>query len=383
MCSAPIWATRASSSACAQDRWPIRKPPRPCARRSPSASKGAWLSKSSRPPRALILGLAGTTLLETERRLFAEADPLGFILFARNVDSPAQVRALCGQLRECVGRADAPILIDQEGGRVQRLKPPHWRAAPPAARFGDLYRQEPEQARQAARINARLLAEELRPLGLDVDCAPVLDVPIVGAHDVIGDRAFGADPTLVADLGRAAVEGFLEGGVMPIVKHIPGHGRARVDSHHALPVVYTARAELERTDFAPFRALADAPWAMTAHVVYAAIDPDRPATSSPEVIDEIIRGWIGFKGLLLSDDLSMKALSGDLGERARAALAAGCDVALHCNGDLAEMQAVIGAASRMGEAALEKFNNARNKLNQNPVLVSAAEKAILPQAGPA
>ncbi len=240
-------------------------------------------------------------------------------------------------LRGCLGRPDAPILIDQEGGRVARLKPPHWRAAPAAGRFGALAARNREQACAAVATNARLLAAELSELGISVDCAPVLDLPAPGADAVIGDRALGRDPELIALLGRAFCEGLLQGGIMPVIKHVPGHGRAKVDSHRAAPIVEAARAELERTDFKPFRALADAPWAMTAHVAFTAIDRDNPATVSSRVIAEVIRGFIGFDGVLVSDDLSMEALRGDPGERAAAALQAGCDVALHCNGKREEM----------------------------------------------
>ncbi len=274
----------------------------------------------------------------------AEADPLGFILFQRNCASPAQLRRLITQLRAAVGRADAPVLIDQEGGRVARLRPPHWRAAPPAARFAALARVDRQSGLQAAHLNARLIAAELDALGITVDCAPVLDLPVAGADPIIGDRAAGEDAQSAAALGRAACQGFLAGGVQPVIKHIPGHGRARVDSHHDLPRVTASMADLERSDFAPFRALADMPWAMTAHVVYPAMDPARPATLSPRVIAEIIRGFIGFDGVLISDDLSMGALRGSLGGSlgglAQAAIEAGCDVVLHCTGEIDEMRQI-------------------------------------------
>jgi beta-N-acetylhexosaminidase len=311
---------------------------------------------------AAIYGCAGPTLSEAERRFFRRVDPFGFILFLRNVETPEQVARLTAELRETVGRADAPVLIDQEGGRVARLKPPHWRAAPPAARFGQLASHDREGAAEAVRLNARLLALELRAVGVDVDCAPVLDLRLPGAHDVIGDRAFGADPEIVAYLGRAMMDGFLEASVIPVAKHIPGHGRATVDSHHALPRVTTARAELEETDFRPFRLCADAPWAMTAHVVYSAIDDERPATTSPILIRDVIRGQIGFSGLLLSDDLSMQALSGTLGQRAQDALAAGCDIALHCNGKLDEMEAVAGAVGPLSLEAAARIAAGRARL---------------------
>lgn len=299
----------------------------------------------SRPAasRAVIFGCAGLELSGWERAFFAESDPLGFILFRHNCDSPAQVRALVDALRGVVGREDAPVLIDQEGGRVARLTPPHWPARPPAARFGDLAARDPRAAERAVRLNGRLLAADLSPLGITVDCAPLLDLRWPEGHDIIGDRAFGDDPARVAELGRAFCEGLLAGGVLPIVKHIPGHGRALCDSHLALPVVEASREELEATDFAAFRLLKDAPWAMTAHVVYSAIDSAAPATTSAKVISEIIRGTIGFQGVLVSDDLSMSALEGDLGARAAAALSAGCDLNLHCNGTPAEMEAVAAA----------------------------------------
>ncbi len=310
------------------------------------------------PPAAAVFGCSGTVLGDAERRFFAETDPLGFILFARNIDTPAQVRALVACLRESVGRADAPILIDQEGGRVQRLAPPGWRRAPAAAAFGRLAARDPSAAEDLVRLNYRLIGRDLADLGIDVDCAPVVDVPVPGADDVIGDRAFGDDPDRVARLGRAAMDGLLDEGVLPVVKHCPGHGRATADSHKRLPVVDASYEALEKRDFAPFRALADAPWAMTAHVVYTAIDADAPATLSAKVIAEIIRGAIGFSGVLVSDDLSMRALGGPFEERARAALAAGCDLVLHCNGDMDEMMAVARGTRRLDDQALGRLSRA-------------------------
>ena len=311
-----------------------------------------------RRPGAAILGCAGTGLDEVERRFFAEADPLGFILFARNCRDPEQVRSLVVALRETVGRADAPVLIDQEGGRVVRLKPPHWRAAPAPLRFAGIARRDVERAAAAARLNARLIADELFALGITVDCAPVLDVPQGDADPIIGDRAYGETPEMVARLGGAACAGFLDGGVLPVIKHLPGHGRATADSHLHLPVVEAARADLERIDFPPFRDLNRMPWAFTAHVVYTALDAAAPATTSATVIAEIIRGCIGYDGLLMSDDLSMKALSGTLAERARASLAAGCDLVVHCNGSMAEMVEVMAAAAPMSDAAWRRFETA-------------------------
>ncbi|MGE5546353.1 MAG: beta-N-acetylhexosaminidase [Solirubrobacterales bacterium] len=323
---------------------------------------------------AAIFGCAGHVLTDAERAFFTRVNPLGFILFARNVDTPDQVRALVADLRASVGRADAPVLIDQEGGRVQRLRPPHWRKAPPGEPFANLAGRDLAAAKEALRLNFRLIGRELADLGIDVDCAPVLDVPIAGAHDVIGDRAYGRTPDRVAELGRAVCEGLLDEGVLPIVKHIPGHGRAMVDSHLALPVVEASRAELEAQDFPPFRALNDAPWAMTAHVVYKAIDPSAPATTSAKVIGEIIRGVIGFEGVLVSDDLSMKALGGSFEDRTRAALDAGCDVVLHCNGDMGEMQAIASAVRPLTEIAQERIAQA-SRLKRAPAALDVVAAA--------
>jgi beta-N-acetylhexosaminidase len=305
-------------------------------------------------PTAIILGCEKQSLSDWEKSFFRDINPFGFILFARNIADPDQLRGLVAALRDCVGRPQAPVLIDQEGGRVQRLRPPHWRQAPAAARFGVLAARDRTAAERAAWLNGRLLAAEMSDLGINVDCWPCLDLRLPEGHGVIGDRAFGSDPELVAGLGRAGAEGLLAGGVLPVIKHIPGHGRAAVDSHLSLPRVATDRRLLAATDFAPFRALSDLPWAMTAHVVYEAIDSERPATTSPPLIDEVIRGEMGFDGLLLSDDLSMSALSGGLGERAAAALAAGCDIALHCNGNSEEMQAVAAAVGPLSAAASER-----------------------------
>lgn len=322
-------------------------------------------------PKAVIFGCAGPALSAWEADFFAASDPLGFILFARNCEAPEQIRALTAALRATVGR-NAPILIDQEGGRVQRLKPPHWRAAPAPRRFGEVAERDPSRARDAAHLNARLLAAELLAIGVTVDCLPLLDLRFAEAHEVIGDRAFAGEPGPVAELGRACCEGLLAGGVLPVIKHIPGHGRALVDSHHTLPRVATERAELERSDFASFRDLADMPLAMTGHVVYESIDPDEPATTSAKVIDEVIRGWMGFDGLLMSDDLSMAALAGDLGERAARSLAAGCDVALHCNGDAEEMDAVARAVGPLSTAAVRRWQSAEARLVA-PTAIDPAE----------
>ena len=308
---------------------------------------------------AFICGLAGAALTEEERAFLRQARPWGVILFRRNVESRAQLRALADSVREALGDARAPILVDQEGGRVQRLAPPHWRGYPSAAAF-ERAASSVEGAERLAWLGARLIAHDLREVGITIDCLPVLDAPQPGAHGVIGDRAYSDDPESVARIGRAAARGLLDGGVSPVMKHIPGHGRARADSHLELPVVEASRAELERVDFAPFIANADLPIAMTAHVVYTALDPAAPGTLSKTVIREAIRGAIRFDGLLMTDDLSMKALQGDFRQRAEAAIAAGCDIVLHCNGDLDEARAVAegapvltGRALARADAALE------------------------------
>ena len=309
-------------------------------------------------PRAFIAGCSGLALSDGERRFFRDADPFGFILFRRNIADPDQVRALTDALREAVGRADAPILIDQEGGRVQRLGPPNWPRYPAGRVYGQLAGVPGADGVAAARLGARLMAHDLRDLGITVDCLPVLDVPWPGSHDIIGDRAYSDDPDHVATFGAAAADGLLAGGVLPVMKHVPGHGRAGADSHEALPRVAASLADLRARDFRPFRALAALPVAMTAHVVYEAIDPERPATTSPVVIADIVRGEIGFDGLLLTDDLSMKALSGTFRSRAEAALRAGCDVALHCNGDLSEMEAVAEGSPRLSGHSLRRVDAA-------------------------
>jgi beta-N-acetylhexosaminidase len=318
---------------------------------------------------ACIFGCAGTTLSPEERAFFQEARPWGFILFKRNVETPDQVKALVQALRDAVDRPDAPVLIDQEGGRVQRLAPPHWPRYPTGRAYAALAANDPLTGRAIARLGARLIAEDLRHLGITVDCAPVLDVPVPGADAIIGDRAYGESVASIASLGRAFAEGLIAGGVLPIIKHIPGHGRATADSHLALPVVEDDLATLE-VDFAPFRMLSDMPMAMTAHVVYSAIDAKRPATTSLDAI-KFIRENLGFCGLIMSDDLSMKALRGDFAGRARRSLRAGCDVVLHCNGDMDEMQAVMagtrslsGQPLRRAEAALARLPRAPEPLDE-------------------
>lgn len=294
------------------------------------------------PVRAFITGLSGPVITADELAFLRDAEPWGLIVFKRNVQSPEQLLTLTTAFRDAVGR-DAPVLVDQEGGRVQRLGPPHWPAYPPGAVYGVVYDRDPAAGLEAARLGARLIAADLTAVGIDTDCLPLADVPVAGADAVIGDRAYGTVPDKVAALAGAVAEGLLAGGVLPVLKHIPGHGRATADSHLKLPVVETDRATLEKTDFAPFRALADLPLGMTAHVVFSAIDPVAPATTSAIMVGEVIRRFIGFSGLLMGDDVSMGALSGTISERARASLDAGCDMVLHCNGDLAEMKDVAAA----------------------------------------
>jgi beta-N-acetylhexosaminidase len=316
------------------------------------------------PASAAVYGCEGTVLASTERDFFRDVRPFGFILFARNVETPAQISALCDQLRDSIGDERAPIFIDQEGGRVQRLKPPHFKARPAARRFGELFERHPDQGREATYLCARLIAHELRSVGVTVNCAPVLDVPVADAHEFIIDRAFSGAPAIVIELGRASIQGHLEGGVLPVIKHIPGHGRATADSHFSLPRVTTSADKLSAHDFITFRSLNRAPIAMTAHVVFDAIDPNRPATTSPKTIRNVVRGEIGFEGLLVSDDLSMSALKGPLGARAKAALSAGCDIALHCNGKLDEMMDVAKEAKPLAGDSLARAKRALAQLRK-------------------
>jgi beta-N-acetylhexosaminidase len=313
---------------------------------------------------AAIYGCSGHRLTEDERAFFAEMRPWGFVLFRRNIDSPEQVRALTDELRAAIGDADAPVLIDQEGGRVQRMGPPHWPKYPP----GNAYLKatnDPMDARELARLGARLMAHDLREVGINVDLLPVLDVPVPGAHDIVGDRAYGQDPATVALLGRAAAEGLLAGGVLPCIKHMPGHGRAFADSHKDLPTVHADFDTLDAWDFAPFKAMSDMPWAMTAHIVFTAADRKRPATQSKKAV-KMMREYLGFAGLIMTDDLSMQALSGSLGERAHQSLKAGCDVVLHCNGDLAEMQDVAEATGRLKGKARARAEAAMARIVRVP-----------------
>jgi len=308
--------------------------------------------------RAFITGISGLELDADERAFIRAERPWGFILFKRNIDTPAQVASLVREMREVVGNSDAPVLIDQEGGRVQRLGPPHWPAYPPGAVFGALYDIEPRLGFQAARLSSRLIAADLIDLGITVDCLPLADVPVEGSDAVIGNRAYGTDPAKVAAIARAVTDGLVEGGVLPVLKHIPGHGRATADSHFRLPTVDTPRQELETTDFAAFQPLADLPMAMTAHVVFSALDPAHPATTSATIINQVIRGVIGFQGLLMSDDVSMNALAGTIAERTRAIVNAGCDMVLHCNGKLDEMRDVARETPELTGEALARANRA-------------------------
>jgi beta-N-acetylhexosaminidase len=304
--------------------------------------------------RAFITGVAGPELSAAERDFIRDKRPWGFILFKRNIETKPQVSTLVRQLRETLSDAQAPILVDQEGGRVQRFGPPHWPIYPPGAVFGSLYDMDRALGLSAARLSARLIAADLVETGVSVDCLPLADVPVDGADAVIGNRAYGTDPIKVAAIARAVTEGLEQGGILPVLKHIPGHGRATADTHFKLPVVDTPKAELERVDFAAFQPLADLPMAMTAHVVFSALDPAHPATTSATIIEQVIRGVIGFQGLLMSDDVSMNALAGSMAERTRAIVAAGCDMVLHCNGKLDEMREVAAETPELSGKALER-----------------------------
>jgi beta-N-acetylhexosaminidase len=332
---------------------------------------------SSRSITAAIVGVAGCALGADEHRLIQARNPWGFILFRRNCAAPAQVRSLVDELRATVGRRDAPVLVDQEGGRVARLCPPHWPARPPARRLGLLAERDRQAGLEAAWLHARLIAADLAPLGITVVCAPVLDLALPGRTRAIGDRALAADPQLVGALGAAMIDGFLDGGVLPVIKHLPGHGRARRDSHLCLPTIAAAAESMAQADWVPFRACRTAPFAMTAHVLYPALDAARPATMSGSIIATVIRGAIGFGGALLSDDLSMKALAGSLGARSVAARAAGCDLALHCNGDLTEMTEVLEGAGALEGASARRAGDALARLRAPAAFDAAAGAARL------
>lgn len=326
---------------------------------------------------AFITGLSGPELRPDEALFLRETEPVGIILFARNCVSHEQIRRLIADAQHAIGSDVVLTLIDQEGGRVQRLRPPLGRALPPGRAYLTAAGGDVARAARTAELVYRLLADDLRLLGLNTDCAPVLDVPVVGSHDIIGDRAYATAPQSVAELGLAIARGLSAGGVLPVIKHIPGHGRAVCDSHLELPTVDASADELAASDFAPFKAAARQAAAMTAHVVYASIDPDEPATTSSKVISEVIRGAIGFDGLLMSDDLSMQALTGSLRERAERALAAGCDLALHCNGRLGEMQLVASGVPVLERDALRRFDAAwRTTAVKEPYDKAEAEAAL-------
>jgi beta-N-acetylhexosaminidase len=308
--------------------------------------------------RAFITGVSGLELGAAERDFIRAEQPWGFILFKRNIETPAQVIVLVRELRKAVDDPEAPVLIDQEGGRVQRFGPPYWPVYPPGAVFGVLYDIDPALGLTAARLSARLIAADLIEAGVTVDCLPLADVPVAGADAVIGNRAYGTEPAKVAAIARAVTEGLAQGGILPVLKHIPGHGRATADTHFRLPEVDTSKAELERTDFAAFQPLADLPMAMTAHVVFSALDPVQPATTSATIIRQVIRGVIGFQGLLMSDDVSMNALSGSIAERTHAIFTAGCDMVLHCNGKLDEMREVARETPELSGLPLQRASRA-------------------------
>ena len=311
--------------------------------------------------RSVIFGCDGTELSEAERHFFREVDPYGFILFARNIEEPEQVIRLVESLRESVGR-HAAVLIDQEGGRVQRLRPPHWRSYKPGAYFGQLYQEHRSKAREALALSTFLMGAELAALGIDVSCVPLLDVGHENTHQVIGDRAFGSDPEMVGELGQLQLRALARSGVTGVIKHLPGHGRSLVDSHHALPTVEADLESLRQVDFPPFQRLAgEAVYGMTGHLLFEALDQKLPSTLSPAIVGGVIREEIGFDGLLMSDDLSMKALGGDYESRTRDSLAAGCDLVLHCNGDMGEMQAVATEAIALWGKSKERADLADAK----------------------
>jgi beta-N-acetylhexosaminidase len=327
--------------------------------------------------KAFITGVAGPALTLDERALLRAERPWGFILFKRNIRDKAQVSDLAAEMRENVGRSDAPVLIDQEGGRVQRLQPPVWPIYAPGATFGRIFERDAAKGSRAAYLGARLIAADLAEIGVDVDSLPIVDVPVPGSDGVIGDRAYGTNPATVIAIGRAVADGLSDGGILPILKHIPGHGRAMVDSHHLLPVVDTSRAELEAIDFAAFRALAHLPMAMTAHVIFSAYDPARPATTSATIIGEVIRGFIGFDGLLMGDDVSMNALDGSIAQRSRDTIASGCDIVLACNGQFDETRAVAEHVPELRGKALRRANAALAAKREPQPLDIAAARAEL------
>jgi len=326
---------------------------------------------------SFIIGVEGTKLTNREMSFLSEARPCGLILFARNCVSPSQLTSLVAQFKHTLGSEDVLICIDQEGGRVQRLGPPHWRILPPAQSYGRLWQRDASSAVHMTREASHLMAQELRQLGINTNMVPVLDVLQPITHEIISSRAYGDTPQRVVELGQAVAQGHMAGGVLPVMKHIPGHGRARADSHVELPVVDTRHAELQSLDFAPFARLSDLPAAMTAHVVYSDLDDAHPASTSKIVHERIIRGEMGFDGLLMSDDLSMKALNGSFTERAQAVFAAGSDIALHCNGHMDEMEDVASVAPPLAGRAQERFGAALAVTKHvQAVDICAAEAAI-------
>jgi beta-N-acetylhexosaminidase len=344
-------------------------------------SKPIMPHAASENPLAVVFGAPGTVLTADQRAFFRDANPLGLIVFKRNCETSTQLRRLCDDFREAVGRDDAPILIDQEGGRVQRMGPPVWPAFPAPAAFGRLYAVDPARALAAARLNGGAIGALLRQHGISVDCAPVLDVPIPGADPVIGDRAFAVDPHQAALLAAAFVDGMTEAGVIPVIKHIPGHGRALVDSHKLLPVVDAALSELDTTDFIPFKHLAEAPWAMVAHIVFSAVDDQRPATISPIVIETLIRGHLGFRGVLISDCIYMDALGGTLPERCRAVLDSGMDIALSSHGDVAEWTQIAASARPLSADAMRRLQRASPPAPDGEFDIESALRDITRQLG--
>jgi len=325
--------------------------------------------------KAIIFGCAGKEPSGQEKEFFRAEQPWGFILFARNIGEPEQISDLVASMRDCVGRPETPVFIDQEGGRVQRIRPPIAPNYPPGSSVGAVYQADREAGLRAAWLLARLHAFDLLRFGITADCLPVLDVPVDGASDVIGARAYGRDPDSVAALGRATAEGLIAGGVLPVMKHVPGHGRATLDTHLALPTVTEPIEALRSHDFAPFRALNDLPMAMTAHVIYASVDPEFPATTSAKVVKDIIRGEIGFDGLLISDDTSMKALSGTFVEKAAGIMAAGVDIVLHCNGVMEEMVGIAQGASTLSGKSLRRAERALSHLGVRDVAEEASVRA--------
>ena len=320
-----------------------------------------------KPPKAMILGVSGISLTDAEKSFFRYANPLGFILFQRNCVNPQQTKNLIKELRDAVARPNAPVLIDQEGGRVARLKPPHWPEFPPARMIGKMAEQSNDLGLEAAKINAQLIGLELHELGIHVNCAPLADVLFDTTDNAIGDRAYSSNTEIVAECARAAAEGYLSSGVLPIIKHIPGHGRTIVDPHHTQSIVKASKQELHDIDFAPFRALRDMPIAMTCHIIFESYDK-LPCSLSP-VMHEIIRKEIGFDGLLISDDLNMKGVYGRIEDLVTSSLKAGSDIALHCNGNMSEMVLVSGACPPMTSAAMDRWDRAFARRGRPPMFV--------------